>query len=115
MGPLPFSTRAPLLHLPPQNPLHHVSRKCRPLKICFGDFELYSHSDSFFLGVNRSHPKTSLTSIIDFKGPWDDFTVHGVNNPSVPLFCACDEWSDVRSDFQHPPSLCTHPFSYVSF
>ena len=29
-GPLSFSTRAPLLPLPPQNPLDHVSGECEP-------------------------------------------------------------------------------------
>ena len=34
-----------------------------------------------FLGVNRSGPRTSSTTNHIFIGPWDDFMVHGVNNP----------------------------------
>ena len=46
---LAFSTIAPLLPLPSQNPLDHERR---PQKMSFGDLELQIYSGVFFLGVN---------------------------------------------------------------
>ena len=45
--PVSFSTRAPLLPLPPHNPLDHVSGQYRPLNIAFEDLELHGHSYTF--------------------------------------------------------------------
>jgi hypothetical protein len=46
-GPLPFSTWAPLLPLPQQNPLDHVSGWCGLSNISLGDLELKGHFDLF--------------------------------------------------------------------
>ena len=47
---LAFSTIAPLLPLPSQNPLDHERR---PQKMSFGDLELQIYSGVFFLGVTE--------------------------------------------------------------
>ena len=48
-GPLPFSTRAPLLPLSPQNTLDHVGGYCRSWDMSFGDLELHGHFGVFSL------------------------------------------------------------------
>jgi hypothetical protein len=46
-GPLPFSTRAPLLPLPLQNMLDHVSGLCRPQNMSSRDLALHRPSHTF--------------------------------------------------------------------
>ena len=46
--------------------------------MCFGDLELHSHFDIFSFGVNRNGPGMNSKNLT---GPWDNFMVHGVNNP----------------------------------
>ena len=66
-GPWPFSTRAPLLPPPPQNPLDHINAWRRPSNMSFGDLKLHGHSNyfpfSFFpLDANRNDRGTSSTT-----------------------------------------------------
>jgi hypothetical protein len=61
---LPFSTRPPLLPLPLQNSLDHVSGWCRPWNMSFGDLELHGHFDILFLGVNQSGPRMTSWSMV---------------------------------------------------
>ena len=47
----------------------------------FGDLELHGHSDIFSLMKNKVVMGRVQQPITDFTRPWDDFMVHGVNNP----------------------------------
>ena len=49
--------------------------------VCWGPQIAWSLIHSFSLNINRSGPGTSSTTNHNFTGPWDDFMVHGVNNP----------------------------------
>ena len=52
----------------------------------FGGLELHGRFDIFFLGVNRSGPKRVQHPITYSIEPRDDFMVHGVKNPSSPVY-----------------------------
>ena len=47
----------------------------------FGDLELHGHFDVFSLVQTEVIPGQVQQPTIDFTWPWDDFMVHGVNNP----------------------------------
>ena len=55
----------------------------------FGDLELYGHFDIFSLVYTEVVPGRVQQSIIDFTWPWDNFIVHGVNNPLVLDVISC--------------------------
>ena len=50
----------------------------------FGDLELHVHSEFFFsLVFTELVPGRVQLPITNFIGPWDDFMVHGVNEPQL--------------------------------
>ena len=52
----------------------------------FGDLELHGHFYKFSLVWTEVVPRQVQQPITNFTGPWDDFMVHGVNNPSLLLY-----------------------------
>ena len=47
----------------------------------FGDLKLHGHFDILSLVYTKVVPWRVQQPITDFTGSWDDFMVHGVNNP----------------------------------
>ena len=82
-GFLPFCIKASFLPLPPQNLSYHVSGQCRPSNMYFMDPAIHGHSNIFpwcklkwpsYEFNNQSHI---------FTRPWNNFIIHGVNNPQA--------------------------------
>ena len=80
-----------------------------------GDFELHGHFDIFFLGVNRSSPERVQHSIKDCIEPWDDFMVHGVKNPSNPVYTMHHEIGPWKMAPIHGPSWWSNFHGPISF
>ena len=55
--------------------------------MCFGGLELHGHFDIFFLIINQSGLGQVQQPITNFRRPWDDFIVHGVNHLSLTVKC----------------------------
>ena len=53
----------------------------------FGDLELHGHSDIFSLMQTEVVSGRVQQPIMDFTRPWNDFMVHGVNNPLGVAVC----------------------------
>ena len=58
----------------------------------------------FVLGVNRSGPGRVQQPIAYFTGPWNDFMVHGVNNPwpCLELKVLTDRWTSSPKSKHNP-------------
>ena len=104
-GPWPFSTRAPLLPPPPQNPLDHINAWRRPSNMSFGDLELHGHSNYFSFPFPPSMQTEMIMGRVQrrikiFTGPWDDgdsiTTVQGENSLCVFLCCGGSQEDTVQ-------------------